>query len=327
MLTSTTVTTELAAFPAEDRIDVWQDVCRTALLGDSVWPVGRPTDHFAASIRRRWIDDLLFIESTTSGYGAAYTPESQANDYIGFAISTASYGERLTLRDSTRTDVRGTSFLWANSRIRRYEQMGSGHTLLLYVPVDAVRACGGSPLCGAVTSDIASPAAKVLGAMLLALGQEQEELGPDETIPLRNSLVELVSSLSAQQEPPRPTAAVSAAMKRRIVSWIDARIRFGPVSPAEAAAVHGISIRSLQRLFEDGGGSFSAAVRSARLARARQDVVGSDDSLQVIALRWGFSDPSHFSREFRKAFDISPRDLRHTAPHTETALVSGLATV
>ncbi|MGY0064980.1 helix-turn-helix domain-containing protein [Streptomyces sp. LZ34] len=41
-------------------------------------------------------------------------------------------------------------------------------------------------------------------------------------------------------------------------------------------------------------------------------------SIQTIAARWAFSDPAHFSRVFRAAHGMTPRDYRHYAQHRFT---------
>ena len=47
-----------------------------------------------------------------------------------------------------------------------------------------------------------------------------------------------------------------------------------------------------------------------RLARAREDLTDSDLPVSTIAHRWGFSDPSHFTRSFKARYGSSPREYR-----------------
>jgi AraC-like DNA-binding protein len=250
------------------------------------------------------------VQYESSGYGAKYRTDSHANDYIGFGISPIGYGERLTKRDSSVVSLWGTYHMWANSCVRDYEQIGSGRALTLFVPRHALKAVGARAVDSLdLVSDLDTPTMRILRVMLQALRREGEALDGGEAVALRNSLLELTSRVAEHRDMPTETAAVSAAMRQSIVTWIGTRVHLGPVSPIEAAAAHGISVRSLHRLFE-GGGSFSALVRSARLSRARQDVIDTTDLLQTIAVRWGFSDASHLCREFRKAYGSSPRELR-----------------
>lgn len=315
MLASTQVGQSLSDVPTDARLDVWRVMCRETFLGDLVWTTesgARGAAAFSGSIKRRWIDDILFVESEASRYSASYANDSEADEYIGFGFSRSFYGEQLTMRDSSSINLRSQTCLWANSSVRRYDQMSAGRSMVLHFPKKVLRAYAGSAVDRLrLVMDLESPATRVMCAMISAVRDETDDLGIDESLALRNSLIELMTSIVADRDtPPIETAAVSSMMKRRVLSWIDSNIHLGPVSPSQVAAAHGISTRSLQRLFADESGSFSDAVRNARVSRARHDVISTGDSLQSIAMRWGFADPSHFSREFRKCFGTTPSELR-----------------
>jgi AraC-like DNA-binding protein len=85
------------------------------------------------------------------------------------------------------------------------------------------------------------------------------------------------------------------------------------LDPARLAARMGISVRYLHRLLEPTGRSFSEHLLACRLARAAQML--RDPQLLAlrigdIALRTGFSDLSHFSRSFRRAYGDTPYGWR-----------------
>jgi AraC-like DNA-binding protein len=72
----------------------------------------------------------------------------------------------------------------------------------------------------------------------------------------------------------------------------------------------------IHRLFEGQERTLSATIWRLRLEAARQDLARSDlrhIGVGEIAYRWGFVDPAHFSRRFRQAFGISPRESRMVA--------------
>ena len=59
-------------------------------------------------------------------------------------------------------------------------------------------------------------------------------------------------------------------------------------------------------------------ITKQRLQGARDELAGAASqyrSIAMIAQRWGFSNPTHFSRRFRDTYGITPRDWRHTAGH------------
>jgi AraC-like DNA-binding protein len=82
---------------------------------------------------------------------------------------------------------------------------------------------------------------------------------------------------------------------------------------ARIAAAHRISVRYLHLLFQPLGRTVSSWIREQRLMRCRDALVSrKSKDLQVteIAYQWGFSDPAHFSRVFRKRFGESPSSAR-----------------
>lgn len=65
-----------------------------------------------------------------------------------------------------------------------------------------------------------------------------------------------------------------------------------------------------RRFKEVTGKTFSEYVSGLRLEYAAHDLVSDDDEIADIARRNGFSSPSVFSRVFRHAYGMSPRDYR-----------------
>ena len=68
------------------------------------------------------------------------------------------------------------------------------------------------------------------------------------------------------------------------------------------------------RLFEDVDESVAGLVRTERLARCLEDLQRvNGGSVTDIAFRWGFCDAAHFSRVFKRAFGVTPSEVRHQA--------------
>jgi AraC-like DNA-binding protein len=113
-------------------------------------------------------------------------------------------------------------------------------------------------------------------------------------------------------------AAVPPATRHRALlasaqSLIDRRLADPRLSPSEVATAHHISLRSLQKLFEDQGTSVARWIRERRLERCRRDLLDpalSDLPASIIALGWGFVDAAHFSRVFREAYGHPPGEYR-----------------
>ena len=79
------------------------------------------------------------------------------------------------------------------------------------------------------------------------------------------------------------------------------------------AAAHGISVRSLHRLFRGGNVTVTGWIRECRLDRCRRDLIDPHfraKPVHAIAARWGLPDAAHFSRAFRAAYGFSPQVYR-----------------
>ena len=100
---------------------------------------------------------------------------------------------------------------------------------------------------------------------------------------------------------------------QRICGYIDDNLGSPELSPGSIAAAHYISKRHLHVLFRSADTTVSSWIRERRLERSRADLRDpalSDRTVAAIATRWGFSDAAHFSRVFKAAHGVSPREFR-----------------
>ncbi|MER7537624.1 helix-turn-helix domain-containing protein [Streptomyces sp. NPDC097704] len=94
----------------------------------------------------------------------------------------------------------------------------------------------------------------------------------------------------------------------RIHAHIEEHLMDPDLSPESIARAHHISVRYLQKLFQNDGSTVSQWVRQRRLESCRFELGRSTRRITMAAMahRWGFSSPSHFSRTFRGAYGMSP---------------------
>lgn len=99
----------------------------------------------------------------------------------------------------------------------------------------------------------------------------------------------------------------------RIKRLLLGRLRDPELDLSQVAAESGMSIRTLQRLFQSEGVSPSQWVAEQRLkhvASTLRDPAHAKRSITDVALSWGFGDLSHFSRAFRQRYGTSARTWR-----------------
>lgn len=106
----------------------------------------------------------------------------------------------------------------------------------------------------------------------------------------------------------RPVKAASPRSVRAAERFIEAHLD-APLTLQDIALASGASVRSLCQAFQQTlQRSPMAYVRAARLARAREDLVGAAPGTQVteVALRWGFNHLGRFSASYRSRYGESP---------------------
>ncbi len=140
-----------------------------------------------------------------------------------------------------------------------------------------------------------------------------------DTSTLTSVTVDLLSAVLAAHSDTADTLDPESrrqALRLQINDYIEHRLGDPTLTPTTIAAAHHISLRTLQKLFAADGTTPAAWIRLHRLERCRRDLADPrlrGRPIQSIAARWGFTDPAHFSRVFRRAFEASPSDYRHHA--------------
>jgi AraC family transcriptional regulator len=163
------------------------------------------------------------------------------------------------------------------------------------------------------------PPALVLGVrclhrQLLQGSDDGDALATEEAV-----LALLAGALGAarrERRRPRTVGAFDPRARLRPVERAKEAITVQPEQPwtlQALAEVASVSPYHLAHAFRrEVGTSLHQYVLRARLGRALDRVVGSDDDLTAVALDSGFSSHSHFTARFRAHFGVTPRALRGT---------------
>ncbi|CAG6396821.1 helix-turn-helix domain-containing protein [Streptomyces cocklensis] len=167
------------------------------------------------------------------------------------------------------------------------------------------------------------PSRQGLGALLTqfftTLIADTSPYGPSDIPRLGNVAVELLTSTLAHHvDAAGRTAPESQGglLHLRVQAFIRQHLHDPQLTPGVIAAAHHISVSYLHRLFQAQETTVSAWIRGQRLEQARREL--GQPALRTvpvhrIAARWGFNDHATFTRAFRAAYDIPPKDYRHHA--------------
>ncbi|MCK9902592.1 AraC family transcriptional regulator [Parafrankia colletiae] len=122
----------------------------------------------------------------------------------------------------------------------------------------------------------------------------------------------LVVSIAADRRTRRTIAEETLLV--RVLAYSRAHLKDPDLTPARIAHAHGISLRTLYRLCEDGGLSLEQWVIRRRLEGTRDDLIAPEHAhrtIEAIARSWGFGSPAYFARRFRQAYGLAPSRWRH----------------
>jgi AraC-like DNA-binding protein len=102
-------------------------------------------------------------------------------------------------------------------------------------------------------------------------------------------------------------------LRARIVAYIRGHLRERDLTPARIAAVHHISLRTLYNVWGDQGETLADWIVRERLERVHRELalMTPESTIFAVARRWGFVNQGHFTRRFRAAYGVTPREWVH----------------
>ncbi|MGW1177032.1 helix-turn-helix domain-containing protein [Kitasatospora sp. NPDC002543] len=158
----------------------------------------------------------------------------------------------------------------------------------------------------------------LLADFLVGLDRQAAVLGPVETPRLGGVVVDLVAAWLAREldaEAAVPDDTRRRALVENVRAFVARNLHDPELTPAVIAAAHHISVSYLHRLFgrESGGETVAAFVRRRRLERAHRELADPalrDLPVHAVAARCGLPRAAEFSRAFKAAYGLSPREHR-----------------
>ncbi|WP_329273602.1 AraC family transcriptional regulator [Streptomyces sp. NBC_01451] len=166
------------------------------------------------------------------------------------------------------------------------------------------------------------PGEEGVGALLadfvVGLDRQAHTLQPSDAPRLGTVVLDLMSAWFAQlleTEAALSPETRGRAMAQRVQDYIRQNLHDPELTPPVIAAAHNISLSYLHRIFQEQtrGEPVAAWIRRRRLENAHRDLANPalrGTPIHVIAARWGYRRPSDFTRAFRGAYGMSPRDYR-----------------
>ena len=299
-----------------DRFDCWHEVACKNILGHESRPQSRHAFEAELSVASlAQVGLILFRNSAMQVQRTSRHIARAQSDDIFICLQRASStfiaqaGRELALQanDLCLLDPRKphTSSFNGNSEMLAFKVPRSmlearfGHTNHV-----ALRSLGRDSAVGRLTSSYL--------AMLPAYA-DQLEAGHELIMEQALDLISL--SLGAATNEPAGTFSCPHGLHLlRLRLAVEARLEEdATLTPGDAAAAAGISVRYANTLLALQDTSLARYIQDLRLERCRkilEDTTQAHRTLTEIAFAWGFSDQSHFSRAFKIAYGVTPREFR-----------------
>ncbi|MEU0675783.1 helix-turn-helix domain-containing protein [Streptomyces sp. NPDC006172] len=309
--------------PDEDKLAYWRDALNRT-LGPMTVAAGGDAP-FRGRIATTRLGHLRISSLDADPQRVSRTDRHIARagaEYVAVGVLTA--GRATLVQDGRKTDV-GAGDLVVHDTTRPYslDCPEPFSARFAHMPRRAV-ALGEEELRQVTGSAIpaAEGPAALLRSFLTALTASAPVCSPAVAARLATSVVDLFGTLVEvrTRQGAEPDAGAHEHLVRRVRTHIDGHLRDPELSPHTVATAHHISVRYLHRLFEREGVTVARLIQQRRLAECARELGRRDASaptVSAVAQRWGFANPAHFSRVFRGAYGVSPREWRVRDGHGE----------
>jgi AraC-like DNA-binding protein len=171
-----------------------------------------------------------------------------------------------------------------------------------------------------------SEAIKLLVSYARGIAEEQQSLDTPELQRLVathiHDLIALAAGATQDGQAVARGRGIRAARLRAIMSDIKANLGDCELTVAAVAQRQRVTPRYLHKLFEGEELTFSNFVLGQRLSRAHRmlrDPRFGDRSISSVAFEVGFGDLSYFNRTFRRRYDVTPSDIRHSVGRNDSS--------
>jgi AraC-like DNA-binding protein len=296
--------------PASQRFDFWKHV-----LSDTFVPLDvhcpDATD-FHGRMRGCELGALRFIEVDAQPHTAERTPRLIRAAPAGcYKVALQVHGTSVLVQDGRETMLTPGDFSLYDTDRPYTLALETHRKLVLVFPRDLL----GLPpirLAGLTATRISGGTAALIAPFLGQLAGILDDVDGRAGVRLAGNVLDLLATVLAERldQPPADMDALHRAQMLHITTYIEEHLAEADLCPTQIAIAHHISLRQLHKLFHANGSTVAGWIRERRLEHCARDLREKSCPVSAIGARWGYPDPAHFSRLFKAAYGVSPRDYR-----------------
>jgi AraC-like DNA-binding protein len=275
---------------------------------------------FSGEIDRYCVGGLVFTDARTDAMvlerSVARISVDKARDYVFHVVTQGETGNVTGMHRKRSASGTGSGILAFDLDQPFHVERPACRILSLFVPKAAVEAefPDAESMHGRVVSHD-SPLTRAILHQVVALNRELATMNSTEATGALEACSQLLVAAFRKQSrlSDGARAAARVLMLSQVRRYVEANLHLQELSPSSVVEALQLPRATLYRGFEDKGG-LGAYIRNRRLREAAADLV-KYPHLQVIDIAYGlgFKSASDFTRAFRRAYGMSPQDMRAQA--------------
>jgi AraC-like DNA-binding protein len=308
-------TISTATAPPKDQADVWAAAIAERFGGLRIDTFRR--GDFDGTITHSSTDDIQICRLSAQAHRAANAPRSSAQRQRSYKIAMQLAGHSEFEQDGLKARLSpGDWAIYDTSRPYLMTASDAVDLAIVVLPQHLVPLRPAERHVLVRTLDGRTGAGRMVRNRLLdALnGAEQndelnDELNDEPSAGLTRMLrLAIAENLECASQRPLPTV-----LRTRIVDYVRQHLAEPDLTVEQIARGLNCSKRYLHRVFDTDASTLAKYIMQLRLTTICGDFGNPllrERSITEIAMKWGFVSPGHFSRTFKEAFGVTPREYR-----------------
>jgi AraC-like DNA-binding protein len=276
-----------------------------------------PDDEVSALFEYFTYGETHLLRSKNSSQGLVTTPALLKGAESDLLVVSLKLSGTATITQGPSRSLRGGD-LFVTDLWRPFEFLDDGgENTAFYIPLDRL----GLPRDYAARAGEAvhtSPFGAQLRRHFQALFRDADAISRSPAAPMiGQATTDLVRAalVSAADDQPFRGDGWDQSLTSVVKSYISQHLADPGLGAERIARAMFISVRQVYKLWEAEPLPLGQWILERRLDAARHELTsprGRNQTIAAISRRWGFADSTHFSRRFRRAYGMSPREWRHT---------------
>jgi AraC-like DNA-binding protein len=317
------VVLDTSDFPPDRRADAVAEVIRFSSSVPTRTVFNCPDDEVSALFEYFTFGETHLLKSQNSSLGLITTPTLLKGTESDLLTVTVKLAGTAGMTQGPSRPLHGGD-IWMTELWRPFEFLDDGgENAAFYMPLDRL----------GLTRDYAarageavhtSPFAAQLQRHLQILVRDADAFSQSQAASMiGQATTDLVRAaiVSAVDEEPFRRDGGDLNFTTVVKSYISQHLADPDLGAERIARAMFISVRQVYKLWEAEPRPLGQWILERRLDAARHELTsprGRSQTIAAIARRWGFADSTHFSRRFRQAYGMSPREWRQACRGSAT---------